>query len=304
MKAAIVLWVILSVSWSSPAQDTIIPLWIGEIPNRVHTEEQEVHQRDGILRISKVQSPEVAVFLPDSTINTGKGILVFPGGGYHILAYDWEGTEVARWLNSKGVAAFVVKYRLPVSESLTRPYEVPLMDAQRAMRLVRGMHMKWGLAPDKIGVMGFSAGGHLAASLGTLHTLPLYDQRDSFDTISARPDFMALIYPVITFTEKSGHQGSLRALLGKDPQPELVQRFSLERQINEETPPTFLLHAMDDKGVPPENSLLFYKGLLNKGVPSALHILPRGGHGFSLAVQDPYLNQWTGLFTSWLDQLH
>lgn len=285
------------------AQDTILPLWPEAIPNRIETAETEVHDTADILRISKVQEPTLAVYLPSKANHSGKGVLIFPGGGYRILAYDWEGTDIAKWLNSKGIAAFVVKYRLPVSRSLTGAHEVPLMDAQRAIRLVRGHYKEWNLAEDQIGCMGFSAGGHLAASLGVHFNAATYEPQDAMDMLSARPDFMALIYPVISFSPEVGHSGSKEALLGKEPDPGLVTYFSNELHISPDTPPTLLIHATDDSAVSPENSILFYQGLRNKGVPASLHLYARGGHGFSLAPADPYLRDWTNRVTDWLEFL-
>jgi acetyl esterase/lipase len=286
------------------AQDTIIPLWNDVVPNRVQTNEQEEHVQEKILRISKVQYPEIEVYLPSKANNTGRGILIFPGGGYHILAYDWEGTDIAKWLNSQGIAAFVVKYRLPVSKSLLNPRLVPLLDAQRAIRLVRGLHKSWGLEADRIGIMGFSAGGHLAATLGTQFDRETYPPGDPFDSISARPDFMVLMYPVITFTKATTHRGSMEALLGKSPDSALMASFSAELQIKPTTPPTLLIHAADDTAVPPENSILFYEGLRKQGVPASLLIYARGGHGFSLALDDPYLRSWTAQVIAWLETLN
>lgn len=285
------------------SQDTIIPLWPGPIPNRIETDEKEIHEETEILRIRSVQIPEIAVYLPSKANRIGKGVVIFPGGGYQMLAYDWEGTDIAKWLNSKGIAAFVVKYRLPVSRSLTNPYEVPLMDAQRAIRLVRGQHERWGLAPDKIGIMGFSAGGHLASTLGTHFDQVVYPTADEMDTLSARPDFMVLLYPVITFTTEALHRGSMEALLGKTPDSALVNHYSSELQIRSDTPPTLLIHASDDTAVPPENSILFYTGLREKGVKASLLLYAHGGHGFSLAMGDPYLTTWTDQVISWLATL-
>ena len=291
---------IFFMSGSLHAQDEIIRLWPDKVPNRIETDETEQWDTTDIIRISRVQYPEMAVYLPEKSKQSGLGVLVFPGGGYHILAYDWEGTEIAKWLNSQGIAAFVVNYRLPVSKSLERPHEVPLMDAQRAIRLVRGMHGKWGVDPEKIGVIGFSAGGHLASCLGTLYDMQTSPGDDEWDELSARPDFMALIYPVITFVGPAVHKGSKSALLGKDPDDSLIRQFSTELQVTDRTPPTFLVHASDDMGVKAENSTLFYNALLQEGVPAALHIYPRGGHGFSLAKTDPYLHNWTLDFSRWL----
>jgi len=285
------------------SQDTIIPLWPGTTPNHLETEETEIQTKTDVLRISKVQQPDIAVYLPSKANSIGKGMLIFPGGGYGVLAYDWEGTDIAKWLNSKGIAAFVVKYRLPDSRSLIDPHEVPLIDAQRALRIVRGTHEKWNVDPDSIGIIGFSAGGHLASTLGTHFDQKTYAPSDSLDSLSARPDFMVLMYPVITFTSAAVHKGSREALLGHNPDPEMLNHYSTELQISRETPPTLLVHATDDTGVPVENSLLFYKGLKEKGVPATLHIYAKGGHGFSLATGDAYLHSWTDRVISWLQEL-
>ncbi len=299
MKPCIVL---LAISLTGPvsAQDTIIPLWHEEVPNRIVTGEQEIQEKTDILRISSVQVPSIAVYLPSKANAIGKAVLIFPGGGYQILAYDWEGTDIAKFFNSKGIAAFVVKYRLPVSKSVTDRYNVPLIDAQRAIRLVRSNADHWNLDSSQIGVIGFSAGGHLASTLGTHYKDTVYAEKDAIDSFSARPDFMILVYPVISFTSESRHQGSRDALLGKDPDKALAIRFSNETQVDKETPPTILIHAADDDGVPPENSILFFRALKRNKVPAALHIYPKGGHGFSLATQDTYLSGWTERVVEWL----
>ncbi len=283
------------------AQDTIIPLWPSDnVPNRIKSDEKEEHKDEGILLVSKVQYPQIEVYLPSKRSSNTKAMLIFPGGGYHVLAYDWEGSDIAKFLNSKGIAAIVVKYRLPVSKSLKNPKVVPLQDAQRAMRLVRSSATQWNIDENAIGVIGFSAGGHLASTLGTHYEESVYSPIDKADAVSARPDFMALVYPVISFVSASKHSGSLEALLGPMPQEEDIRHFSNELQIDKETPPTILFHATDDKGVPPENSLLFYKGLIDNDVQAELHIYPKGGHGFSLASGNPQLNQWTELLAQWI----
>ena len=242
------------------AQDTIIPLWPnGKIPNRVETDEKEEHVKEGILRISKVQEPTIEVYLPAKQNATGEAVLIFPGGGYHILAYDWEGTDIAKFLNGKGIAGIVVKYRLPTSESLKEKYNVPLIDAQRALRLVRSMAAEFNINANKIGIVGFSAGGHLASTLGTHFNEKVYNGIDAADKLSARPDFLTLVYPVITFTQSTKHSGSQKALLQGNETEELLQRFSNETQVTPETPPTLLVHATDDTAVPVENSLLFFQ---------------------------------------------
>lgn len=292
---------LLFVNQSMLSQDTIISLWPkNEVPNRVPSDEKEVHKSGDILLVSKVQFPEIEVYLPSKRNNIAKAMLIFPGGGYHVLAYDWEGSDIAKFLNSKGIVAIVVKYRLPDSKSLENKKMVPLQDAQRAIRLVRYYANSWNIDQNHIGVMGFSAGGHLASTLGTHYKEEVYEKIDEIDAISARPDFMTLVYPVITFTSEVKHSGSMKALLGSDPSVEDIQYFSNELHVTKETPPTILFHASDDKGVPPENSLLFYQALIKHQVVAEMHIFPKGGHGFSLATDNPELNRWTEMLSQWI----
>lgn len=286
------------------AQDTIIPLWPkDQIPNRIESNEYEEHVTEDILRISKVQEPTIEVYLPSKKTATGKAMLIFPGGGYGILAYDWEGTDIAKFLNSKGIAGIVVKYRLPSDKSQTEKWNVPLIDAQRALRLVRSKAKDFNIETSKIGVIGFSAGGHLASTLGTHSNEKTYDPVDDADTQSARPDFMALIYPVITFTKSTKHSGSQKNLLGENPSQEMLTHFSNELQVTVETPPTLLVHATDDDGVPVENSLMFFQALKYNGVSATMHVYPKGGHGFSLARKDPHLRGWTERLFEWMESL-
>lgn len=303
MNKTIVL-LLLSITMNSFAQDTIIPLWPeGQIPNRVETDEREIHVKEGILRISKVQKPTIEVYLPAKQNATGQAMLIFPGGGYNILAYDWEGTDIAKFLNGKGIAGIVVKYRLPTSESVKERYNVPLIDAQRAMRLVRSKAEQFNISPDKIGIMGFSAGGHLASTLGTHYNEKVYEPLDAADALSARPDFMNLVYPVVTFTQTTKHSGSQKALLKGNESEEMLKHFSNELQVTEDTPPTLLIHAADDTAVPVENSLMFFQALKDHGVSATMHIYPKGGHGFSLARQDRHLRTWTERLFEWMEDL-
>lgn len=286
------------------AQDTIIPLWPKDkIPNRIVSDEKEVHDYQDILRISKVQEPTIAVYLPAKKNATGRAMLIFPGGGYGILAYDWEGTDIAKFLNGKGIAGIVVKYRLPSDVSQTDKHNVPLIDAQRALRIVRGRAKVYDIDPNKIGIVGFSAGGHLASTLGTHFNEKVYEPIDELDGQSARPDFMGLIYPVVTFTQTTKHAGSEKALLGENASKEMQEHFSNELQVTSETPPTLLVHAMDDKGVPVENSLLFFQALKDNDVPATMHIYPTGGHGFSLARDNEHLRGWTERMFEWMENL-
>ncbi|MCJ7467433.1 MAG: alpha/beta hydrolase [Maribacter sp.] len=304
MIRAILIVGLLMVQSNVMAQDTILSLWPkGKIPNHIASDEKETHSYEGILRISKVQEPTIEVYLPSKANANGQAMLIFPGGGYGILAYDWEGTDIAKFLNGKGIAGIVVKYRLPSSVSQKDKYNVPLIDAQRALRLVRSKAAEYNIEANKIGIIGFSAGGHLASTLGTHFNEKVYDPVDAADALSARPDFMALGYPVITFTKTTKHQGSETNLIGEHPSTELETRFSNELQVTEDTPPTFLVHAEDDTGVPVENSLLFFQALKDKGVPATMHIYPKGGHGFSLGLKEPHLRGWTERLFEWIESL-
>lgn len=302
MKNTLLLLLLLMVN-SFFAQDTIMQLWPKDkIPNHLKSVEKEIHEQNEILRISKVQVPTIEVYLPSRRDATGEAVLIFPGGGYGILAYDWEGTDIAKFLNSKGIAGIVVKYRLPSDISQTDKKYVPLLDAQRAVRLVRGNAEKFNVVPNKIGIIGFSAGGHLASTLGTHFNEKVYEPIDRIDDESARPDFMALGYPVISFGAMT-HLGSKKNLIGENPTTELVNYFSNEKQVTELTPPTFLLHATDDTVVPVENSLLFYKAVKDKGVSVTMHIYPKGGHGFGLGLHDEHLKDWGNRMLNWIVSL-
>ncbi|TLP77287.1 alpha/beta hydrolase [Maribacter sp. ACAM166] len=285
------------------AQDTIMPLWPKDkIPNKIASNESEVRKLDEILVVSKVQEPTLEVYLPAKRNANGEAMLIFPGGGYGVLAYDWEGTDIAKYLNGKGIAGVVVKYRLPSDKTQKEKQNVPLIDAQRALRLVRFHAKKFNISHDKIGIIGFSAGGHLASTLGTHFDDLVYDSIDAADKESARPDFMVLGYPVISMGLMT-HRGSKNNLLGNNATQKLQYHFSNEKQVTANTPPTFLFHATDDNAVPVENSLLFYKALKDKGVSATMHLYPTGGHGFSLALNDPYLRGWTALMYDWIESL-
>ena len=276
----------------------------GNVPNQKKSDEKEKFSETDIIRISNVQTPSIEIYLPSKSIRTGKAVVICPGGGYGILAYDWEGTDFAKLLNSKGIAAFVLKYRLPVSSSIIDPKWAPLQDAQQAFRLIRSNAKKWDINPTTIGIMGFSAGGHLASTLGTK-----YDKKTTADSnnplkhLSARPNFMALIYPVITFDEKYYHGGSKNNLIGKDASVELIEEFSNNLQVNSNTPPTFLVHSADDKGVPIENSLFFYEALLKNNVSAEMHLYSNGGHGYGLGRGKGSLEDWPQLLLTWIQEL-
>ncbi len=240
--------------------------------------------------------PLLFVYLPAADKATGAGVIVCPGGGYGGHAMDHEGVQIARFYNSIGVAAFVLRYRLS-------PYRhpVPLMDAQRAIRLVRHDAKKYGVDPRRIGIMGFSAGGHLASTAGTHFDSGDANAKDSIDRESCRPDFLVLCYPVISFTESFQHGGSRRNLLGdKADDAKLTHYLSSEKQVTKDTPPTFLFHTNEDTGVPPENSVLLYLALRKAGVPAEMHIYAKGPHGVGLMPGDPVLSSWSKRLADWL----
>ncbi len=278
-----------------------LPLWPEGVPNQEIIEPEKAESTD-ILRVSNVHEPEMAVYLPARNHATGQAVVVCPGGGYAMLAYDWEGTDVAKWLNSKGIAAILLKYRLPHSRNVS--HEAPLADAQRAIRLTRYYASKWNIDSQKVGIMGYSAGGHLASTAGTHYDRGQAKAEHPIERFSCRPDFMILVYPVISFIdEKICHQGSRRNLLGENASKELETYYSNELQITKETPPTILIHAADDRSVPVGNSIAFYEGLQEKGVLSEMHLYPYGGHGFSFAIGKGHLSTWPDRVIEWLHWL-
>jgi acetyl esterase/lipase len=303
MKSILILFAFAMMIFPVQAQNITLPLWNGTPPLQKEMDLNEEVVSEGIIRIGNVQIPTIEVYLPAKQIATGQAVVIFPGGGYSILAYDWEGTDFAKWLNSQGIAGIVVKYRLPKSASLTDPKEVPLMDAQRAIRLVRQNASGWNIDPTKVGIMGFSAGGHLASTLSTQYSHTVDRAMDAIDALSARPDFSILVYPVITFVNPAIHSGSMKALLGENQTEELKKRFSAELNVTEETPVTFLVHAGDDTGVPVENSLLYYAALRAKGVSASLHVYPKGGHGFAFGMGKGPVENWRDILLDWMKAL-
>ena len=249
-------------------------------------------------RIYQVGMPGMYVFLPSVQENKGAAVLICPGGGYERLAYVISGTQLAKWFNTLGIAAFVLNYRLPNSPDLKERQIAPLQDAQRAVRIIRSNAEKWQIKLDKIGVMGSSAGGHLAANLGTA-TEDFAKTGDDIDKFSEAPNFMILVSPVITMGEYA-HAGSRKNLLGENPSKELLEKFSLEKQVTEKTPPAMIVHAADDKTVNPRNSLMFYNALLDKNISASLHIFPAGGHSIALRNNPGSTEEWTHLCEMWL----
>lgn len=281
-------------------QSNVIPLWPDGIPNSQESDQTETIEQDDITWIAQINEPTLEVFLPPKGIATGQGVVICPGGGYSGVAYDIEGTEIAKFLNTKGIAGFVLKYRMPGAESVEVRNEAPLQDAKRAIRMVRANADEWNVSTNKVGVMGFSAGGHLASTLGTHFNGEDHFEKDSIDSLSARPDFMILVYPVITMKDPYTHEGSKNNLLGENPNEEMVEYYSNETQITPDTPPTFLVHSTDDDAVPVENSLMFYQALKENGVSAEMHIYPEGGHGFNLGLGRGHLESWTDRLYDWL----
>ncbi len=280
---------------------TFLPLWEGTPPNHQDSElTEQAEQRGNIYWYYQTQTPAVEVFHPSKGAATGQAVVVCPGGGYWGLAYDWEGTDTAAWLNSVGVTAIVLKYRTPEDASNVTPWLSPLLDAQRAIRFTRAHAEEWGIDPAKVGIMGFSAGGHLASTAATHFDAGDPDATDPIDRLSSRPDFAILIYPVISMDAAITHPGSRNNLIGENPSAELIAEYSNELQITAETPPTFLLHSGDDGAVPVENSLRFYRALIAAGVPAEMHLYPYGEHGFGLAVGQGRLQGWTARCADWL----
>ena len=248
------------------------------------------------LSYSKVSHPTLTVWQPPVGKRTGAAVVVCPGGGYVHLAMTHEGTDVAAWLNSLGITAFVLKYRLPSDETMIDKTIGPLQDAQRAIQLVRQRASEWGVNPGKIGILGFSAGGHLASTAGTHFATAVIPNPAN---ISLRPDFMVLLYPVISFDDSTGHRGSRDFLIGKAPPAEQIGKYSNQLQVTDQTPPTFLVHAEDDKTVQVINSIRFYEALIEHQVPAEMHVYPKGGHGFGL-WNSTTKDQWPDRLVNWL----
>jgi len=299
----ILIMIIAAQSIAVNGQEYHIPLYKNAIPNSKISGTAEIIEKSDIIIFRNVQVPEISVYLPTKRFATGQCVIICPGGGYGQLSYDLEGTDIARYFNSIGVAAVVLKYRLPSKDYCIEPHKAPLMDAQRAMRLVRFNAAKWNIDPAKIGIMGFSAGGHLASTLGTHFDYGNKLAADSVERQSCRPDFMILMYPVISFIDSAKHTGSEKNLLGENPDNDLIINYSNELQVKTDTPPAFFVHADNDKDVPVENTLLMYRALRKKNIPAELHILSEGKHGFGLALDNDHVASWTNNLKLWLKTL-
>jgi acetyl esterase/lipase len=263
------------------AEPKTMPLWEGKAP--------------GALGDADSDRPTITLYAVAMEHKPTAAVIVFPGGGYGYLATNHEGRQIANWLNSAGITAFVVRYRL--GPRYHHPTE--LRDAQRAIRLVRARAKEFGVLPDKIGVLGFSAGGHLASTAETHFDVGNPGAADAIDRVSSRPDFAVLAYPVISFTTEYTHGGSSKNLLGENPKLELLKELSSELNVTARTPPTFLFSTSTDTGVPPENSVAFYLALHKAGVPAELHVFESAPHGVGLDLSDPAVGEWSHLLLHW-----
>jgi acetyl esterase/lipase len=284
------------------AQPEIIKLWPDTIPNSiVNANYKEVEmQAWGRMSWAGVSSPEIHIYKPSPSNNKHIAVILIPGGAYYRIAFEKEGIDVSKWLNEKGITAIILKYRLP-NDSIMKDKSIgPLQDAQEAVRIVRRNATHIGVAPNKIGVMGFSAGGHLASTLCTRFNEKIYRLKDS---VSARPDFAALIYPVISMKKELTHMGSMENLLGKNASDSLIAAFSNELHVKKNTPSTFLVHSADDGAVNYLNSIEYFKALNENKVKSELHIYPTGGHGYGMASQGKTEKNWTSTFLEWLNSI-
>lgn len=277
---------------------TIIPLYKDSIPNSKPAKAEEKSElSNGILIISKISKPTLSIFPVPKEKANGTAVIIYPGGGYSVVAGGHEGTDIAKRFNELGITAFVVKYRIPDSVTMINPEIGPLQDAQQAIKIVREGAKEYNINPSRIGIMGFSAGGHLVSTAGTHFDKAVIANKNN---TNLRPDFMLLIYPVISFTDSLTHKGSRDNLIGKNPSAEKIKEYSNELQVTPKTPPTFLVHASDDNAVKPQNSIAFYLALIKNNVDAEMHLYESGGHGFGLNLKNKN-EQWMERCKNWME---
>ena len=300
MKRILCLPFILFIVKANAQSIAEMELYKGRVPNSTNAPNNEYTTigDDKVMRVAKVSIPSITMFKPAQ--QNGMSVIICPGGGYSILAWNKEGTKVAEEFNKWGITAFILRYRLPDDTTMVDKSIAPLQDAQQAVRLVRSNAAEWGIDKNKIGIMGFSAGGHLASTAATHFTFKADPK--SNDTTSVRPDFAILIYPVISFDTSFAHIGSRHKLIGANPPADKIAFFSNELQVTSNTPPTFLVHAGDDKSVPVENSIRFYQACIKNKAPVEMHLYPKGGHGFGLN-NTTTTDNWTERLKNWLMNL-
>ena len=279
---------------------TTIPLYPDTIPNSKPTADEEKSEinKDSVLIISNITRPTLAIYRPDSRKKTNAAVIICPGGGYSVEAAGHEGADVAKRFTEMGVTAFVLKYRIPNDQAMVNKEIGPVQDAQRAIQIVREKSATWGIDKNHIGIMGFSAGGHLASTAGT-HFDNTYIANPQ--NTNLRPDFMVLVYPVISFTDSIGHKGSSDQLIGKNASQERIKEYSNEFHVTAKTPPTFLVHAKDDP-VKVQNSLVFEKALKEHGVPVEMYLYEKGGHGYGMNNKTSPV-KWMDLVEQWMKKM-
>jgi acetyl esterase/lipase len=299
IRIALAAFTLLMLAASVHAQD-FIPIWPkNNIPNSKHLKLKDSIANE---RVYRVMLPGMYAFFPSVQENKHAAVVICPGGGYERLAYVISGLQLAKWFNTMGISAFVLNYRLPNSPDLKQREIGPLQDAQRAIRYIRANAVKWGIDPAKVGIMGSSSGGHLAATAGTA-TEDVSAMKDSLDRASYKPDFMILVSPVIDLSTKYAHAGSRKNLLGPAVTDSLARKYSLQLKVTANTPPCFIADAVNDKTVDPMNSLLFYQALLQNKVPASFHAFPQGGHAIALRNNPGSTALWANLCEMWLNEM-
>lgn len=294
-KIWVITFVIFNMAGSIDAQNKEVELWNTDIPGTIASETYMESHDINLDQVRNVKIPTLKIFIPENP--NGTAMIICPGGGYALLAIKRSGYDVAKWLNKLGITAFVLKYRLPSDAIMEDKSIGPLQDAQESIRYVRRNAKKWQLHPNKIGVIGFSAGGHLASTLATHYKDITYKTKD---TTSAKPDFTVLVYPVISMQDNSTHKGSRNRLLGNKQSKEVIEKFSNQLQVNAHTSPTFIAHASDDKTVSVKNSIAYYMALQENNVPAELHVYQHGKHAFFLGRENTTSQYWRNQCENWL----
>lgn len=298
-KSILFIAIMMIFSVAAFPQARTISLWNGKVPGSkvVANYNETTDSNDGWTKTRQITDPHFDFYPAKSELNSGTAVVICPGGGYWGLAIDHEGKQTAEWLNSIGISAFVLKYRLPDDAIMEDKSVGPLQDAQEAIRLVRRSASQWSINPNRIGIMGFSAGGHLASTASTHFNEKVYEPTD---TTSARPSFSLLIYPVISMDSAITHSGSRLFLLGENPSEEQVKRFSNELQVTSQTPPAFIIHSLDDNVVPVQNSINYALEMKKNNRPCELHIYQHGGHGYGLGRSNDTESAWPEACKKWL----
>lgn len=298
MKKYTLVFIVLGISLfelNANAQTLIVKLWPDSIPGSISCSNY-TEQRDEDGCIEKVSSPEMSVYLPSDNKVNNTAILICPGGAYSVVSYENEGIAIAQWLNKQGIAGFVLKYRLPSDKIMKDKSIGPLQDAQMAMRMIRSNAMRWHINPAKVGVMGFSAGGHLAAILSTHYDAKIYNANN----FSARPDFTILVYPLISFDSAITHKESRENLIGQNPDNTTIKYFSADQLVTLDTAPAFLIHSADDNCVTVKHSFLYFQALQKNKIPAEIHVYQNGGHGYGLAKDKGTTSTWPSTCLLWL----